>query len=600
MASERAAKPLDVGNGVVCASFGLGGGWLSVGTVHPAHGFVELSGMPPFDEAWRGDPSATRRYRGWMTEDRFAFLAFEPPFGPMRADPADALRPAWHAASGVAASAWAIPGTRTIVQRWRLDDAPVRVHFAGNLDLPALAEITEVNPPPSVAGSTRLAVDGRRLLVLAPHLPAAAVIEASAGTWAIEGDGASLEVASPDLTLRCSVAPTRDPPPLSEPHAVNPQGVVEPQGAADLSIDLQRIVRRALAYVRSCTALELVAGERAIITDHRLLPLSWTRDAYFQALLLLGTGEPEDVSRVADHLRWLWTRCERPDGHWVRSHYPDGRRKDAAFQADQQLYPLVELADFWRVTDSLPAGVDWARVVPVAWRASLGEIDRSTGLIASAETAADDPAAAPFIAAAQILLWYAASRLAELADAGAVALDAGELRGLAAEVRSSVDRHLVVDGPFGRQWAYATDAAGSHVRYHDANDLPTALAPAWGFCSADDPAWRATMQFAFSTHNPGFFDGTHPGLGSLHTPASWALGDVQAWLFGRLTDDRPSADAALARLEAIAFVDGMLPEAYMAYDPSRPIRHWFAWPGAVLAALLFLDRQGEPATRLRA
>ena len=40
-------KPLDVGNGQVCASFALDGSWLSLGCPHPAHGFVELNGGPP-------------------------------------------------------------------------------------------------------------------------------------------------------------------------------------------------------------------------------------------------------------------------------------------------------------------------------------------------------------------------------------------------------------------------------------------------------------------------------------------------------------------------------------------------------------------------
>jgi hypothetical protein len=49
------------------------------------------------------------------------------------------------------------------------------------------------------------------------------------------------------------------------------------------------------------------------------------------------------------------------------------------------------------------------------------------------------------------------------------------------------------------------------------------------------------------------------------------------------------AGEAMARLEEVAFADGMLPEAYGTDDGVR-IRHWFAWPGAALAALRLLDR----------
>jgi hypothetical protein len=54
-------KPLDVGNGQVCASFAVDGSWLSLGGTHPLHGFVELTGAPGFDEALRGRPEAVRR-----------------------------------------------------------------------------------------------------------------------------------------------------------------------------------------------------------------------------------------------------------------------------------------------------------------------------------------------------------------------------------------------------------------------------------------------------------------------------------------------------------------------------------------------------------
>lgn len=120
---------------------------------------------------------------------------------------------------------------------------------------------------------------------------------------------------------------------------------------------------------------------------------------------------------MADHLRWLWRRCERPDGRWVRSHHADGRRKDLTFQADQQLYPLVELADYWRRSGVLPSGIAWDVAIAGAWQAALEEVDAASGLMASGESAADDPAVAPFIAASQILLWYAGRRVAELADA---------------------------------------------------------------------------------------------------------------------------------------------------------------------------------------
>lgn len=59
-------------------------------------------------------------------------------------------------------------------------------------------------------------------------------------------------------------------------------------------------------------------------------------------------------------------------------------------------------------------------------------------------------------------------------------------------------------------------------------------------------------------------------------------------------------DAATQRLREVAFHDGMLPEAYSTTRaPDVRIRHWFAWPGAAIGALLLLDSRGE-LERLRA
>ena len=625
-------KPVDLGTGLLCASFGRDGSWLSVGAPHPRQGFVELSALPPFDEALRGDPTSTRAYRNLALLDEHAVLRLEidgsalgDAIPPVLDDP---IRPVWEGRIGplhVLAEAEA-DGEGAIRQRWwlALNDptAPprsVRLRACGRLDRPALAEISELQPPAPTSAQTRLEARGARLVIRAPRLPAAATLEVFgvATAWIVSAAGAAWldlpwAVGEPRMTFEIGAsvvaadqpaAPSAGPlraPTLavraqrasgSKPPAGRGMAVTRHSGAA-------RITRRAIAYIRGCTALRTTSNERAILTDHRLLPLSWTRDAYFQALLLHVTDGPGDHDRVADHLRWLWRRNERPDGRWVRSHHANGRRKDVALQADQQLYPIIELADFWRATAHLPRGVDWAAAVPAAWDAALRAVDRALGLMATHENAADDAVAAPYIAGSQIVLWYAARRLAELVERERFGLDPAELLDFAQRVRAAFHRHLVSDG----RWAYATDEHGLLVHYHDANDLPIALAPAWGFCESNDPGWRATMQFAFSTANPGFWRGPMPGLGSAHTPGAWTLGDVQAWLVATLTADAGAASTALARLDAAATDDGMLPEAYTIGTDGRllRIRHWFAWPGAAFGALWTLAQRDELAQRLAA
>ncbi|MGH2949999.1 MAG: glycoside hydrolase family 125 protein, partial [Solirubrobacteraceae bacterium] len=329
-------------------------------------------------------------------------------------------------------------------------------------------------------------------------------------------------------------------------------------------------------YVLGCTALRVGAGEVCLITDHRILPLSWTRDAYWQAALLL-TGPAPALDVVAAHLRWLWHRCERPGGLWMRSHRPNGAVKDAVLQADQQLYPLLELLDYVRAAGEPPGPAGrWRRRVEELWAAlPIG----AEGLIRSDENPADDRAELPFPLSSQILLWHVATRLAGcgLVDGAA-----------AARTAAAVERHFTVEGPLGRQWAYEVDARGGHRLYHDANDLPTALAPLLGFCPATDPAWSATMRFALSGYNPAWNPGPWGGLGSLHTPGTWTLGDIQEWVAMGLLGERERSERALERLVAVARPDGLLPEAYDPETGAEPVRRWFAWPGAALGALLTL------------
>lgn len=595
------AKPIDAGTGRVCASYLPDGSWLSIGAVHPTHGLVELSGMPPFDERHRGDPAAARRYRELMASRSSAFLEFED-----------------GAVSHVEAEATAGADWIRLVVHLA---SPGSVRFRGRLDRPALAEITETHPPAPTGARTGLGVEGPLLRVAAPDLPASAVVEADRGIWHLtDADGAVL--ALPDATETLTITVRLSAPDAGPPQRSGRAGDALPAGAtraqrslvvpARLEPVVERIASGAIAYVRGCTALAAGPGERTILTDHRLLPLSWTRDAYWQALLLLVADEAslvdDGTAIVEDHLRWLWLRTERPDGAWVRSHHANGRRKDLPFQADQQLYPMLELADYAALTGRLPSlrsgPADdlerWAALVSRAWVPVEASRDPFTGLMRSDENASDDPAPLPLIAASQILGWYTARRLLALEAALELGLDTSALASFEEAMRRGLSEHVTVDGAEGRMWAYAVDGRGEATSFHDAGDLPSVLAPLWGYCSADDPTWRATMRFAFSPANSGYAPGPFGGLGSPHTAGSWPLGDLQEWVFASLTGDPEQAERLLDRIAFVAAEDGMLPEAYDSDDGSFTARHWFAWPGALLGALWILDRRGSLRDRLSA
>ena len=606
-------KPRDVGNGLVCASFGSSGEWLSLATVHPEAGFVEITGLPVFAPEWRGDPVATRRYRSWMRREEHAFLHVE-------------------AGSATISSRQDAPkGTRAVVQRLTISathrDRPagIRIRANGRLGWPALAEVTEVDPPTEEGqksrmkereGTLRVAGDGGPLIiqawlrkgdesggstegradqrigwkVLRRQMP-------SAVAW-VEWPGDAEEV-------RIDIACTFDTPPPEVPEWCDRARLRPPEGGSGADHDetrplrvparlvkpLGRMNQRAATYIRGCTALAVDGAERAILTDHRILPLSWTRDAYWQARLLLTTwargGHNEDEQYVADHLRWLFLRCHRPERHWARSHYADGRPKDRPLQADQQLYPLLELADYAVATGrlpQLPPETSWAALAGDAWRSALTLVDDELALLRTEENPADDVPSNPYLLSDQVLLWYTARRLAGVASM--LELDRSLAEAVATRIHEAFDEHFHIEGPLGDMWAYSINGRGGVERYMDANDLPAAMAPIWGFCKPDDERWQTTMRFAFDGENPGSVVGPMGGLGSRHTPGTWSLGDIMGWVAFGLMDDEEASEGALERVVQSAFSDGMLPEAYDPDGSGSAVRHWFAWPGAALAAIL--------------
>ncbi len=606
-------KPKDVGNGLVCASFGADGEWLSLATVHPEAGFVELNGLPLFAPEWRGDPDATRRYRSWMRREEHAFLHIEAGRA-MVTTRQDAPR-----------------GTRAIVQRLTikatLRDRPagIRIRANGRLGWPELAEISEVNPPAEEGQKSRMKVREGTLRVAGEGGPV--IVQAWLRKGGESSDGSAegrsdqrigwklLRRQMPSAVawvdwpgdaeeVRIDIACSFDTPPPEAPEWCD-RGRLRPPEAGEgghgddrplrvparLVKPLGRMNQRAATYTRACTALAVSGAERAILADHRILPLSWTRDAYWQARLLLTTwargGHNEDEQYVADHLRWLFLRCERPDARWVRSHHADGRRKDLPLQADQQLYPLLELADYIVATGRLPAlppETSWEALVKEAWRAALANVDDDLALMRTDENPADDVPAYPYLLSDQVLLCHTATRLAGVASM--VGLDQSLAQAVADRIREAFGEYFVIEGPLGQMWAYSVNGRGGVERYMDANDLPAALAPMWGFCKPNDEAWRTTMHFAFDRENPGFVEGPMGGLGSRHTPGTWPLGDIMGWVAFGLMDEAEPSEAALERLVRSAFGDGMLPEAYDPEGSGSAVRHWFAWPGAALASIV--------------
>jgi meiotically up-regulated gene 157 (Mug157) protein len=273
----------------------------------------------------------------------------------------------------------------------------------------------------------------------------------------------------------------------------------------------------------------------------------------------------------------------------LRAHYAHGAVKDPVRQADQQLYPLLELVDHRRLTGAWPRPPATIASGPSWWGAQVAagwqQLPRhaATGMLAAAENPADDPLELPLLVSTQILWWYTAVWLSSFA--AEIGLDPDVFRADAEHVRTAIDAVFSADAAFGPMWAYAADGSRTSAPYADANDLPLALAPLWGLCTVDDPRWVATMRFAFSPHNPGYSSGAFGGLGSHHTPGTWPLGDLQEWIAASLLGEPARVRQVLQRVDRVASPDGMLPESYDPHTAEWRARHWFAWPGAAFGVI---------------
>lgn len=608
--AARPYKPLDVGEAGVAVSINARGGILALMQPHPDLGVVALAAGPGFPEAGRFDPGRVRGYRRRIASSsapalevrvgaahragshgiaRVALLDDALPvtgFGP-RGDPVVTFVPHPDDTAGVLGVVQLSLGGQLGPGTWGGDV------WLGRAEYPELTEGHPLLPAPAaVEGFSR----SRRAVIEDPGLGTAIAIAGDLGatdvkvartghvrvTVDVPTDARALILG---LGADAGAAEAAAASLASNPGALLAATRVRWRrrwaGMPELGA-LDPVVRRGIAYALGCCVVP-VRGAVCLTTDHRLLPLAWTRDGYFVARSLLDWASQVDSNEgfevVRRHLLWLFEVADRPDGWWARSHLTHGQRKDPAFQLDQQVFPLLEVVDFVRTTDDREPLRDYGQQIERTLR--VLEARRSPdGLFATEETPADDPTNEPYQTANQILVWRVFREL------DALGVGNGRLGAAADRLRRAVYDRLVVPGPAGSPiFAYAADESGRKRLYHDANDVALSLAPRWGFCSVDDPIWAATIGFAFSPANPGFFDGPYGGLGSVHTPGTWPLGLVQCANIAELrADDATVADMS-RRIVASSYWDGALPEASHPRT-GRPIsRPWFAWPGALVASM---------------
>ncbi|SFL75812.1 hypothetical protein SAMN03159341_109171 [Paenibacillus sp. 1_12] len=357
------------------------------------------------------------------------------------------------------------------------------------------------------------------------------------------------------------------------------------------------IIRRNADYILTNCSVPVSDEWVCVITDHQLLPLAWNRDAYYMIKLLMeadtkteylkGWDRQHIVNTVKGHLLWMFEAAERTHGYWGRAYLAGGRCKDNVFQLDQQCYPLLELCEYYEWTHDRDTIQRILPKIADLWATLLEYKHSECWLFQTGETPADDKVDYPYHFSSQILMWRTLKKLEQLnREFKFMDENIGQW---AQSVHDDCMKHFTVNCDEKVQFAYLSDLKGNYKVYHDANDLPTILAPFWEFCEFDDSRWLNTLKFAFSPNNVGgFYQGAFGGLGSVHTPHPWPLGDAQELIYRASTNDREQYDRVLTKLRTICQWDGLFSEAVDEETGTVESRHWFSWPGAFIAQVLIM------------
>lgn len=367
----------------------------------------------------------------------------------------------------------------------------------------------------------------------------------------------------------------------------------------------------------------------------------------------------QNISR--GHLDWLFNfaRTKAQVGNetrhfWRRSYLINGQPKDGTvYQLDTQLYPFLQLCDFYKdvakadVLDDAEREFVHSIISSETFRHVLLDLmdreDSDLKLFKTDETPADDDASKfPFHLSSNILVWYTMTQLAELLHKIKAwpEFHPSCLEKLGGRVAGGIMKHLVCDcddGSGQQMFAYgldprkAKDDPSRHRRYHDGNDMPTLFAPEWCFVGqhgshADDcddcdedrrkrglALWEKTMEWAFTpdpnwtvdpatrTRTPGYNsgyagNGSEPfhGLGSDHSEGAWVLGFFQEWKYARIMGDKGREARAWAKITGSMQWDGTFSEAVGVHDGKCTSKAWFSWPGAMIAAEL-IDEVADQA-----
>jgi uncharacterized protein len=223
-----------------------------------------------------------------------------------------------------------------------------------------------------------------------------------------------------------------------------------------------------------------------------------------------------------------------------------------------------------------------------------GNLVTYTGMSWSGFRPSDDACKYNYLVPSNMLAVVALKHLSELP------LNAPDIKtkalALAQTIRTGIEAHGKVKHPFfGDIYAYETDGVGNYNLMDDANVPSLLSAPYLGYCTKDDPVYKATRAFVLSKENPYYHEGkAAKGIGSPHTPDEY-IWPIALCMQGLTSDSRTEQLELLGTLLNTDASTGLMHESFHKDDPGQFTRPWFAWANSLFAE--FVLEVSEVASR---
>ncbi len=632
-------KPYDIGNTIVSASVSETGKIITLNTAHKKHGFIKLAPVKSFSNSNWYNPEEVRLYRNSFLSDVTASKGYGLDFSnhgknfPSAENDVTNLR----FESNILYSEFVSNkfifkkhiftpiDENCVIQLYELQnltEAQIRLEFkvAGYFGIirASYGQITENGPIPIPPVKNHYKNLGEnKFLITEIGTESLASIEVSGDydqfhlieeitaqdePFTIANEGI-IVVPPAKLISLALIIRISDEPALVSPSMSMPEIYKALQNTRDYWDKLRVytgnhkwdfIINRNFAYSYGCCFIKKFG---AMITDHQSLPLTWNRDNYFMYKLMESvyriTLNSEILEALKCHIKWLFTYIT--ENGWGRSHLVNGKIKDKVFQFDQQCYPVLELYDYLRINPDSESEIrSFAPLLNKVSDVLFCAKGKGVMLFETKENPADDPVKYPYHFSTQILAWKTFKVLASLN--ARYAFSNRDFLSIAEEIKADILKYMITEDNDKSIFCYTTDLRGNYELYHDANDMPFALASLWGFVDVADSVYLNSFDWAFSERNRGYYLGEFGGLGSDHAKGHWPLGDSQvqaiatAMIKSNIAIGYKLLESIQSMLQSVVQKDGLFSES-VHHDTGKVFtRYWFAWPGASISWFYMLNK----------